>query len=159
MDRLENIAQTYFQAPWRKQLQLIGLFSLVLVAVALIAAIYLSVSARAAAYGREIQRMQGTIEERNREIEDLQSRLALISSETEMEARANALGFEPVDPEQVLYIVVPGYEERRPALLAPYSERVVVSAPVLPPEYTESLFVWLKRQARNLAPSLAEAQP
>jgi cell division protein FtsL len=159
MDRIENIAQTYFQAPWRKQLQLIGLFSLGLVAIALIAAIYLNVSARAAAYGREIQRMQSEIETLDREIEDLRSRLASVSSAAEMEARASQLGFEPLDPELVVYIKIPGYVERQPAKLAPYSERVVVSAPVMPPEYTESLFVWLKRQALQLAPSLAEARP
>ena len=42
MNHLENLAQSYSQAPWRKQLQLIGLFSLFLVSVALVAGIYLS---------------------------------------------------------------------------------------------------------------------
>lgn len=159
MDRLEDFAQTYSQAPWRKQLQLIGLFSLVLVFIGLVAGIYLNVSARAATVGREIQSMQDDIEVLDLEIEDLQSQLASILSASEMEARARALGYEPVEPDQVLYLTVSGYIERQPAVLAPYSERAVVSAPVLPREYTESVFEWLKRQVVGYSVFVTEVQP
>ena len=72
MDRLEDFAQAYSQAPWRKQLQIIGLFSLILVFGALVAGIYLNVSARAATAGRDIQSKQEEIEALDLEIEDLQ---------------------------------------------------------------------------------------
>ena len=62
MDKLEGFAQTYIQAPWRKQLQILGLFSLILVLIALVALLYLNVSARAAQAGRQIQKMQEDIE-------------------------------------------------------------------------------------------------
>lgn len=159
MDRLEDFAQTYSQAPWRRQLQIIGLFSLVLVFIGLIAGIYLNVSARAATVGREIQSMQDDIEVLNLEIEDMQSQLASILSAAEMEARARALGYEPVQPDQVLYLTVSGYIDRQPAVLAPYSERAVVSAPVLPLEYTESVFEWLKKQAVGYSVFITEVQP
>jgi cell division protein FtsB len=146
MERLENFAQTYSQAPWRKQLQIIGLFFSALVFLALVAGIYLNVSARAATTGREIQELQRTHEEVVREIEDLRSRLALVRSSSEMRTRATDMGFELVEPDQMVYLKVPGYGERQTPSLAPYSERIIVSAPSVPPEYTESLLSWIKRQ-------------
>jgi len=150
MDRLENFAQTYSQAPWRKQLQIIGLFFSALVFLALVAGIYLNVSARAATTGREIQELQKTSEEVVREIEDLRSRLALVRASSEMETRATNMGFELVEPDQMVYLKIPGYAEKQTPSLAPYSERFIVGAPAVPPEYTESLFSWVKRQVNRI---------
>lgn len=158
MDRLENLAQTYRQAPWRKQLQMIGLFALVLVFTALIAGIYLNVSARTAAVGREIQYMQGRIEELSQKIEDDQGHLATLLSSEEMGPRAEKMGFEPVQTDEIVYLAVPGYLEQQPAVLAPYIGRQEVSAPVIPVEYTESVFDWLIRQVEAWYAE-GEAQP
>ena len=146
MDRLENLAQTYRQAPWRKQLQMIGLFALVLVFVALIAGIYLNVSARTAAIGRQIQSMQDRIDVLGQEIEDEQGRLAILLSSDELEPRAEKMGFIPVQTDEIVFLPVNGYQEQQPAVLAPYFGRQEVGAPVVPAEYTESVFEWLKRQ-------------
>ncbi len=159
MDQLENIARTYSQAPWRKQLQIIALFLLGLVIIALIAGIYLSVSARATAVGRDIQKMQGEISELDRMNEDLQSELAKILSSSHMEARARTLGFVETPPDQIVYLKVPEYMERQSIILAPSSERSVVRAISMPPEYTESLFEWLFRQARDWIASISEEKP
>jgi cell division protein FtsL len=150
MNHLENLAQTYAQAPWRRQLQIIGLFSLVLVSIALVAGIYLNVSAKAAAVGRDIQDMQAEIEELDREIEDLQSHLATILSSSEMEARALKMGFAPLPAEQTVYLNIPGFVDRQPVVLAPNSQRTIVGATVLPAQYTESLFDWARRRLSNL---------
>ena len=155
MDQLESFAQAYSQAPWRKQLQIIRLFSLILVLSALIAGVYLNVSARAAKIGREIQSMQAEIDGLDQEIEDSQSRLAFLMSSTEMQKRAENLGFQPIATDQVLYVNVPGYLGRQTVTLAPYTNRELVSAAGIPVEYTESLFEWLARQAVQLAPSSA----
>jgi len=159
MDQLENFARTYAQAPWRKQLQVVALFLLALVLIALVAGIYLSISARATAVGRDIQAMQAQITEFNRDNEDLQSQLAVIFSSSQMEARARTLGFENVPPDQIVYLYVPGYVERQPIVLAPSTERSVVGAFSIPPEYTESVFEWLARQARDWYSSIVEANP
>jgi hypothetical protein len=151
MDRLEHLTQSYSQAPWRKQLQIIGVFLLVLVFVALISGIYLNVSARAAKAGRAIQDMQSDIEALGLDIEDRQSELAMILSSRSMEERAIAMDFEVVETDEIVYLTVPGYTERQSVILAPISERVIVKAPVMPPEYTESLFTWIKRQAGQFA--------
>ena len=50
-----RLLQAYKQAPWRIQIQWIGLFLLGLVLVASIIGLYLSISAQAAASGRSIQ--------------------------------------------------------------------------------------------------------
>lgn len=159
MDHIEEFTQTYSQAPWRMQLQIIGVFSLVLVIIALISSIYLNVSARAATVGRDIQDMQNQIVIQDREIEDLQSKLASILAAPNMESRAREMGFEFVDPEEIVYLAIPGYIERQPAVLAPYTERTVVSAPVTPPEHTEPLFDWLKRQFVRFTNKIVESQP
>jgi hypothetical protein len=159
MERLEYLAKSYTQAPWRRQLQLIGLFLLFLVLAALIAGIYLNVSAKTAIIGRDIQAKQRMIESLDRDIEDRTARLASILSVAEMEARARKLGFEQVQPEQIVYLKLPGYVERGAAILAPYAQKTVVSAPVMPAEYTESLFTWLRRQVPFTLSRLSEARP
>lgn len=146
MDRVQNLTQAYSQAPWRKQMQVAGLFLLSVVFVALVAGIYLNVTARSTSIGRDIQMMQADIDTFRQANVDLQSQLAFITSAQEMESRALDLGFEPIDNDQPLYLVVPGYGGRRPAILAPAPGRVVARAPVLPAEYTESLFDWLGKQ-------------
>lgn len=146
MDRVQNLTQAYSQAPWRKQMQLVGLFLLVLVFIALIAGVYLNVTARAATVGRDIQGMQAVIDDYEQANEDLQSQLASLTSAAEMERRASDMGFVSIDKEQPLYLVVPNYTGRQPVTLAPASGPVVAGAPMLPPEYTESLFEWLRKQ-------------
>jgi hypothetical protein len=152
MNRLDNLSQTYTQAPWRRQLQIVGLFLLFVVSVSLVAGVYLSVSAKAAAVGRDIQEKNELLDAYDREIEDMQSRLAAILSTEEMEARALRMGFRPIQPEQIVYANVPGYAEQTRVVLATKTPRSVVGARVMPSEYTESLFSWVKRQivSKNL---------
>ena len=123
---------------------MIGLFSLALVMVGLVAGIYLNVTARAATAGRKIQEMQTQILQLQRTNADLETQLALLTSVRSMEQRAVALGYRPVDPGQVLYLPVPGYAGRQEAVLASPPGPAVASAPDLPPEFTETLVDWLQ---------------
>ncbi len=157
-----------FQAPWRaamrQQMQLMGGVLLVLVASAIVAGIYLNVTTRAAAIGREIQEMRvrmsgyrylesspdpatAPIEEMEQRIADLESQLALLTSYKVMQQRAEQLGFEEADPEEILYLEAPGYIEHQEAVLAPPPTQVVVSAGGLSPEFRQSLVDWFKEQA------------
>jgi cell division protein FtsL len=146
MEHIENIAQNYLQAPWRRQLQLAAYFLLVVISTAILAGMYLSVSTRSAKVGREIQTMQKAIIRLDRENEDLKSKLALIYSAIEMEKRAQNLGFEAPQTDQVFYLSVPGYVMRMPVTLASYTLREAKGVTVSPPEYTESLLDWFRRQ-------------
>jgi hypothetical protein len=150
MEQVERLSQAYSQAPWRKQLRIVGLFLLVVVFIALIASVYLNVSARSAAIGRETQRMQWDVLTDEQQISDLQAQLGVLYSAEEMEKRARSLGFESVDPEETLFLPVQGYTPRQPVRLAPVYQAQVVGAPVLPAVYTESLFVWLQKQFNQI---------
>jgi len=159
MERIENIARTYNQAPWRKQLQWIALVALLVVMIAIVAGIYLNISTQATFVGRKIQKMQSEIDDFNRENEDLDTQLAKILSFRNMEARAQTLGFEPVSPDDIQYLRVPGYAERQPVTIAPSVDRNVVAAVYKPPEYTESIFEWVVRNYQDWVRTLAESVP
>ena len=146
MNTIQNLAQAYAQTPWRKQVQIIGLVLLCVLFTVLIASIYLNVSARAATYGREILLMQEEIQRLQLENADLKTRLGILLSSKEMEARALEMGFEPVEKGESVFVVVPGYVARQPGILAsaPPAENAVVVT--LPPRFTESLVDWLKER-------------
>jgi len=147
MNSVQRFTQAYNQAPWRKQLQLIGLFLLVLIMGALVAGIYLSVTARASTIGRGIQDMRSDMEKIEREIEDLETELAFILSNTHMQNRAIELGFRPAEPGEAVYVVVPGYTKPEVVSLAQSSGPAIHhSAPALPADYTQSLFDWLRER-------------
>ncbi len=146
MERVKKITQAYSQTPWRKQVQGVGLFLAILVLGLVIAIIYVDVSAEAATVGRDIQDMQREVDDLERSIADKQAKLGYITSAVEMEKRALELGFKPVSPGQVLYLVVPGYAGRAEAVLAPPSIPSPVQTVALAPEYSISLVDWLKQQ-------------
>jgi cell division protein FtsB len=176
MKNLNQLTQAYSQAPWRKQMQMIGMILLLLVCVAIIAGIYLNVTARAAAVGRQIQEMQvrvygyhyltgdGSeeyvpIEELEQNIASLNAQLAYLTSYQVVQERAKDLGLRQVDAEHIMYMQVPGYIERQTASLAPPPEPVIVSAPSVNPEFKESLFDWLGNEIRQTAKYFSEVQP
>ena len=148
MDRAKVLTQAYSQAPWRKQLQVLVVFSILLVFGALVAGIYLYVTAQSASVGSHILEMQKEIRNLGRVNEDLRAQLALASSAAEMEKRARAMGFQPRDTADPLYVLVPNYVNRQPVVLAPAPGPVVTDQKQLPSEYTESLFEWFEKHGR-----------
>jgi cell division protein FtsL len=154
MYQIHNITQAYSQAPWRRQLQWIGLFMLVLIMVAMVAGIYLSVSAQASTAGREIQIMYSEIDDIQRNIEDLESQLAFLASHDEMMKRAEELGFHSLESDEIFYILVPGYINPRQAILAEPSGSSLPIVPTLSAEYTQSLLDWLRERVFNPASPL-----
>jgi hypothetical protein len=176
MENINQLTQAYTQAPWRKQMYMIGMILLVLVSAAIIAGIYLNVTARAAAVGREIQEMQVRVygyhylendtgenklplEELEQENANLTSQLAYLTSYQIMQERVKDLNLEPIAAENIIYLSVPGYIERQTTSLAPPPEPVVVSASNIAPEFKESLLDWVTDQVRKTAQYFSEAQP
>lgn len=160
MYRVQNITQAYSQAPWRKQLQWIGLFMLAMILIAMVAGVYLSVSAQASTSGREIQIMYADMEEIRRQIEDMESQIAFITSNAEMEKRAQELGFTPVSSEDVFYIMVPGYSKPNQVEIAGVPGAHLPMIPVVAPEYTQSLVDWLRERVFDPAsPLVQEVEP
>jgi cell division protein FtsL len=147
MENVSQIVQKVRQAPWRVQRQWIGLFLLGLVAVSMVAAIYLNVTVRATLAGREVQLLQPTIIAGQRENSDLETKLAGLTSVESMKKQAEALGFHPANPEDITYVVVPGYTPKTSVDMSQPLPTVQSqsSRPAIKAEYTESLFDWLTR--------------
>lgn len=175
MESVNQFRKTYLQAPWRRQLQIALTFLLVLISVAIVAYIYLYVTTRAAAVGREIQSMRvqmsgnrsldyenkGSmpIEELIQNIASLEAELGRLTSYQVMNERAQDLGLELADPEDILYIEVPGYVAQSPVVMAPPPEPVIVSAAGISPDFRQSLVAWIKMEILRTAEILKEAQP
>jgi len=159
MENIRHLKESYSQTPWRKQVQGITLFLAILVFVAVVAAFYLHVTAKAVTMGNEIQNMQKEIDRIKRVNADLEAQLAYLTSVSSMTERAREMGFRPVGAGQLVYIKVTGYPGRNPASIAPVAGPKVVSAPTLSPAFTESLLEWIT--ANILTPSglLAEGKP
>jgi cell division protein FtsL len=146
MEQVKHYTQAYQQAPWRRQTHTIVLFLLVVVFAGLVAWVYLSVTARAAAVGRQIQAMNGDILELELDVESQKSQLARLTSAVEMEKRARSMGFSPLEEQPILYLLVPGFTGRKPANLAPAPLRNPAPSPGLSPQATETIFSWLERK-------------
>lgn len=147
-----NTPPAYKQAPWRRQLQIIGAFMLVLVIVATIAGLYLSISGRAAAAGRRIQQLEMRAKTLNLEINDLRTHLALISSSISLNNRIDSLNMQTLDPHSAIYLEVPGYS---PDLRKEIDRAPEPEAPkaILLPEYTRSLWDWLREKIWTINPN------
>lgn len=157
MFTVNRLVHAYKQAPWRVQRQWIGAFLLALLLLSMISALYLNVTARAAILGREIQELQTEVAAMQRANADLETQLGLLTSTAEMERRAGALGFRPVEPAELEYVIVPGYAPPLPEILATAGQPGL-SAPSIPPEYTQSLLDWLEEFMQSPAPPKENAQ-
>lgn len=142
-----RIIHAYRQAPWRIQRQWVGAFLLFVIGTAMIAALYLDVTARAAVAGREIQDLRFEIIAIQRTNADLETRLAKLTSTAEMKRRALALGYRPVTPGELDYVPVPGFVAPEPDILLA-AQDVTVPQPSLPYEYSQSLLEWFDEQIR-----------
>ena len=139
---VNHFIHTYKVAPWRIQRQWIGNVLLAVVTLAMIATLYLDVTARAAIAGREIQDLNAATVASQQESADLQTNLAALTSASVMEARALQLGFRPMIPEEAEYMIVPGYAAPKPEILAG-AQLPQMSAPTIPSAYNESLLDWI----------------
>jgi hypothetical protein len=176
MENINQLTHAYSQAPWRRQVYMIGVILLFLVCAAIIAGIYLNVTARAAAIGRQIQEMQVRvygyhyltgdaganyvpIEELEQNIANLTSQLAFATSYQVMQERVKDLNLDPISADHIEYMEVPGYVDRQTSILAPPPEPMVVNASTIDPQFKESLFDWVAGQVSKTVRYFSEAQP
>lgn len=150
MNRIATLARKYRQAPWRIQRQWLGLILLGVTAAAMVAGVYLNVTARATLAGREILDLNAEIAANRRANADLQTKLAQAGSEASMRERARALGFIPADSNNIVYVVVPGYAPKRGVDLSTAEEEPPAS--ILRPEYRQTLLEWFAERIRASSP-------
>lgn len=148
LQNINHFVHAYKIAPWRVQRQWIGNVLLAVVTLAMVAALYLDVTAQAAIAGREIQDLTAAIAASQQSSADLQTELAELTSASVMEERAKDLGFIPIEPNEAEYLVIPGYAAPKPNILAA-APQPQLSAPSIPPEYTQSLLEWLDERVSS----------
>ena len=132
----------YKSAPWRIEIQWAGSVSLAVIAFIMVGALFLTVSSETAVAGREIQDLNAAMIVNQQMNTDLQTQLAASTSSSIMEERALELGFRPVAPQEVEYLVVPGYFHPQPEILSS-AQIPQMNVQTVPHEYNESLLNWL----------------
>ncbi|HND48845.1 MAG TPA: hypothetical protein PLL95_09805 [Anaerolineales bacterium] len=142
LPNVTHVIHAYRVAPWRVQRQWIGNALLVVVSLAMVAALYLNVTSRTAIAGREIQDLTDSIAVSQQVSSDLQTQLANLTSAEVMEQRAKEMGFRPVEPVELEYLVVPGYVAKDAVNLSS-SAQLQLNVLAIPPEYNQSLLDWM----------------
>lgn len=145
-----RLFQAYKQAPWRIQIQWIGLFLLVLVLFSAVAGVYLNISQQAAAKGRKIQSLEYKMGLINNEIAELTTDLAEAQSADKMAERAEKLGFRLLDPTTAIYLEIPGYNPDAGVILAPPRAQIINEAAVVQSSYKSSLWDWFVKNIWQL---------
>ena len=145
IQNVNHLVHAYKIAPWRAQRQWIGSALLMVVALAMVATLYLDVTSQAAIAGREIQDLTAAITISQQVSGDLQTQLASLTSASVMERRALELGFRPMKSGEAEYLVVPGYFALEPDILSS-APTLQLSALTVPPEYNESLLDWVDKK-------------
>jgi len=152
-----RLIQAYQQAPWRVQLQWIGLFLIFVVLISAITGIYLSVNSQAAAAGREIQSLESKISTKNDEIAELTADLAEARSAEIYAARAEELGFELLDPAEAVYLAVPGYDPDQALVFTSSRIDPIAEAPIVRSSYRSSLWDWFVENIWQVSGSTADS--
>jgi cell division protein FtsL len=153
----QSLTASTIKSKLRLQGQWITGFLVGVVILAMLAGLYLDVTARAAITGREIQNLELKITANKRVNADLQTQIATLQSNQVMEQRAKELGFEPLNMGDVEYVVVPGYFPQDTAnFVNPVNQPDPIAAS---PEFKQSLFEWVGEQMKAASTPLTNVQP
>ena len=143
------LLRAFKQAPWRSQTQVVAMFSIALLAAAVIGGFYLAVAARAATAGRDLQSLEAQKTELIQSNNELEAQLADLRSINRLAARATALGFQPATDDQLQYMRVQSYPQNVQLKPPPRA-----ALPPPPPTTWQVLLSWAK-QAQAIASAAA----
>ncbi len=138
----------------RVQQQWVISFVMVIAMLALLAGLYLNITASASIAGRQIQSIEAEIIANEQVNADLQTRIATLMANSVLEQRAQALGFAPIERKTLQYMVVPGYFPPKAVnMVSAVNPSEVISAS---PEFNETLIDWIGKQIQAASIPLAE---
>jgi len=140
----------------RFQRQWIVSFVAVVGMLALLAALYLNVTASASIAGRQIQGLEVNIATNEQENADLETQIATSVSDNVLEQRAQVMGFMPVDRTKLQYMVVPGYFPAEPANMVSSAAPVEVMANSS--AFNETLIDWFSKQFAAASTPLSDVK-
>jgi cell division protein FtsL len=135
--------QAYKQAPWRKQIQIAAMFLVALLSMALVAGIYLEITARTATAAIQIQELEVERKNYQRINANLEAQLGQLLSIDQMAKRADEMGYIETTDDNKQYLVIAGYPGRQPVTIANKVVTTPVRAETLRFTYTESLSEWI----------------
>ena len=140
----------------RVQQQWVISFVVIIAMLALLAGLYLNITASASIAGRQIQSIEAEIIANEQVNADLETRIATLMANNILEQRAQALGFAPIERKTLQYMVVPGYFPPQAVnMVATVSTSEILSSS---PEYTETLIDWISKQIEAASIPLAESK-
>lgn len=137
--------RAFRQAPWRVQVRLTGGVALPVVGLLIVAGMYLAVNAKVAEAGRQVLVLERRREELQRMNAQMLTELAQMTSPERLLERAASMGFQPVRPDEIEYLAVPGWTPPPDfaAPIPPGSGRATTVG--LSPAFTETWGEWLSR--------------
>lgn len=153
------LVNAYRQAPWRNQVQSLGMYLLILVVLLVVAGVYLNISGQAASAGMETQLLTNERQALERQIADKKAQLAEATSVTIMQKRATELGYKRIDPDEAFYIAIPEYPGRQIAIQSPPPSVEKTPASIVKNTYRQSLWDWLFQGISTLNETMQESQP
>mgnify|MGYP006296862307 CR=1 FL=1 len=160
MKYVQQLTQAYSQTPWRKQIRGIGFILIIVVMTVLAASIFMSITARSAVVGRQIQMNRIDITDMQREIADMESELARLSSIAVLKERAREMGFRPAKDEDITYVQVSSIVKHDEARLGASTQPTKLDPePVLSPAFTQTWTDWLFQNFKKPVVPLADVQP
>ena len=131
------------QMPWRTPTQSAAIIALVLIVAIIIGALYLAQATATATTGRELENLAATRDFLQRSNEDISAEIAGKRDISTLRGRAQALGFVPVGPDRIEYLVVNGYLPNR-----------ATATPEITPQpifvYDETFNGWAQKQWNTL---------
>ncbi len=140
----------------RVQQQWVVSLVVIIAMLALLAGLYLNITASASIAGRQIQSLEAEITAHEQVNADLETRIATLMANAILEERAIAMGFMPVERKSLQYMVVPGYFPPQAVnMISAKNPDAVISSS---PEFNETLLEWLAKQIQAASIPLAESK-
>ncbi len=133
------LLRAFRQAPWRTQTQAVAAWSVTLLIALVVGGLYLTVAARAAAAGRDLQALEARKVALIQENDLLRAQLAQLRAVTRLADRARQLGLTPARPDQIEYLRVEHFP--RDVVVTPPPRAEV--AELLPETTLAQLEIWL----------------
>lgn len=136
------------QGSWRSQVRITSRTILPVIASLLIGGLYLAVNARVAREGRRVLELQSQMDELERQTAELTANLAELTTPDRMLELALEMGFRPAEMGDVMYVVVPDYQDAQPFVAPEPPSSLIERESGLSPAYTETLGEWMARWLR-----------
>lgn len=141
--RYVDLSRAFKQAPWRVQVQVIASLAAGTIVLVALGGLYLTEASRAATAGRDVQTLQLAKADLQFAIDRQTTLIAEAKSVSQLEKRAEGLGYQPAQTEQIDFVLVDGYYGPQPP--GPVE---AAPAPVAAPshDYDQTLGAWLAGQ-------------